>query len=400
MNTNLLNIINRIVNEKGENILSDAQKLNPLFKDYAKDEPKDERAAFGRCIEIGAYQELKNTSSENERKRKKAVLINQLYAKTGIDKKLCTDALDILEAVMFKNTQYSGSQTNISTGTQIEKAKKISKRTITFGIAGAVGGGFGSLISEEFITFEYTTNLQVIFVTALWAALIGLGISIGLLVAQSIYQKKKPDVISIIKTVFFGIITGAVSGAIAQFIFGSTINNVSAIVVEIIRALCWGIMGLGVGLGVSFFVPNYPKKRALIAGYLGGFIGSIFFIVMAGGLSEVFGRFIGLAILGFVIGLTISIIEEALREAWLTVIWGKNETRTISLGDKPIVFGSSPNADIYLSKETEPPVRATVQIENSKVVMYDKKNNQRRELQNGEQVDFGKVSFVVNTKKM
>jgi hypothetical protein len=101
--------------------------------------------------------------------------------------------------------------------------------------------------------------------------------------------------------------------------------------------------------------------------------------------------------LGFFIGLTISYIEEALREAWLTIIWSKNETKTVSLGEKPIVFGSSRESDIYLSKE--PPVRATVQIEYSRVIMYDKTTNQRRELQNGNQVDLGKVSFVVNTKR-
>jgi Ca-activated chloride channel family protein len=77
-----------------------------------------------------------------------------------------------------------------------------------------------------------------------------------------------------------------------------------------------------------------------------------------------------------------------MREAWITVIWGPKETRTIALGQKPIVFGSSREADIYLTKE--PPVRATVQIENSRVVMYDKTNNQRRELQNGNQVDLAR----------
>ena len=86
MNTNLLNIVKQIVAEKGENILADSQKLKPLFSDYAKDEPKNERIAFGRCIEMGAYKELKNTSTPEERKRKKAALADQLNATAGIDK--------------------------------------------------------------------------------------------------------------------------------------------------------------------------------------------------------------------------------------------------------------------------------------------------------------------------
>jgi len=403
MNTNLVNIIKRIVYEKGENILSEPKMLNPLFKDYAKNESKEEREAFGRCIEIGAYNELKTATSENERKRRKATIANQLYSKTGKEKKLFLDSLDILEAVVFKTAQNTILSSNINKSpiNNVSKTKKISKRTVAFGIAGALGGGIGTLITEIFITNDYTTNIQVIVAMAIWAAFIGMCISIGLLIAQSIYQKKKPEITLLIKTTLIGFGMGAISGAIAQFIYGSIFNieDISYIVVEVIRALCWGIMGIGVGLGVSLFVPNYPKKRAIIAGFVGGFIGSIFFIILANTLSEVAGRFIGLAILGFFIGFTISIIEEALREAWLTVIWAKNETRTISLGNKPIIFNSSTGADIYISRDTVPPVNITVQIENSKVVMYDKQNNQRRELQNGERIDFGKVSFVVNVKK-
>jgi hypothetical protein len=403
MNTNLVNIIKRIVYEKGENILSEPKMLNPLFKDYAKDESKEEREAFGRCIEIGAYNELKTATSENERKRRKATIANQLYSKTGKEKKLFLDSLDILEAVVFKTAQNTIPISNINKSpvNNVSKTKNISKRTVAFGVAGALGGGIGTLITEIFITNEYTTNIQVLVAMAIWAAFIGMCISIGLLVAQSIYQKKKPEMMLLIKTTLIGFGMGAISGAIAQFIYGSFFNieDISYIVIEVIRALCWGIMGIGVGLGVSLFVPNYPKKRAIIAGFVGGFIGSIFFIILANTLSEVAGRFIGLAILGFFIGFTISIIEEVLREAWLTVIWIKNETRTISLGNKPIIFNSSAGADIYISKDTVPPVNITVQIENYKVVMYDKQNNQRRELQNGERIDFGKVSFVVNVKK-
>lgn len=101
MNNSLLNIVKRIVAVKGENVLADPKKLRPLFKDYAKDEPKEDRVSFGRCIEIGSYQELKNANSADERQRKKAALADQLNAKYGIDKMRCADALDLLEAVII-----------------------------------------------------------------------------------------------------------------------------------------------------------------------------------------------------------------------------------------------------------------------------------------------------------
>jgi len=102
MNANLLAIVNRIVAEQGEGILADAKRLFPYFSDYAKNEQKEERVAFGRCIEMGAYQELKRTRTPDEWLRKKAALANQMNAKTGIDRLRCAEALDLLEAVIFK----------------------------------------------------------------------------------------------------------------------------------------------------------------------------------------------------------------------------------------------------------------------------------------------------------
>ena len=101
MNTNLLNIVKRIIAEQGEDILDNPQRLKAVFMDYAKDEPKSERVAFGRCVEMGFYQELKNTINNEERRRKKAALADQLHDKTGIDKAYCADALDLMEAVIF-----------------------------------------------------------------------------------------------------------------------------------------------------------------------------------------------------------------------------------------------------------------------------------------------------------
>jgi len=381
MNTNLLNILNRIIASHGENILSDPQRLKAVFSDLAKNEPKEDRIAFGRCIEMNFYNELKRTQTEDERQKLKITLANQLQAKTGIDKPNCTEAINLLEAVIF-NSQRPLNLLSLN-------FKSLSGKTIIFGFAGALGGGVGEWVSEIFLDNNRSgMPLEVIVKIAVWAAFIGLGISLGLLAAQSIYLKKIPVLKSLIKTALIGILIGAVAGGFAQFIYNYT-QHISEIVSGISRIICWGIMGCGVGWGVSFFVPNYPKNRAMAAGFFGGLIG--------GAINHVMGSILGVMALGFFIGLTISFIEEALRDAWLTVIWGKNETKTVTLGKKPIIFGSSREADIYLSNE--PFVRATVQIENSRIVMYDKLANQRNELHNGDRVVLGKVSFVANIKR-
>ncbi|MDR2596124.1 MAG: hypothetical protein LBC76_02265 [Treponema sp.] len=392
MNANLLKILRQIIASHGENILSDPQRLKAVFSDLAKNEPKEDRVAFGRCIEMGFYNEFKRTQTEDERQRLKITLANQLQVKTGIDKPHCNDALNLLEAAVF-NTQQK-----LPINIPSLKFKLISVKTIIFGFAGALGGAIGELITEGFRLNDNSaiTNFGIIINVAIWAAFIGLGISIGLLLAQNIYLKRTPKVSSLIKTAFIGIFIGAFGGGIAQFIFSLT-YDISTLAEIISRIICWGIMGWGVGWGVSSFVPNFPKKRAMAAGFLGGFIGGAIFRVTFSMFPAAIGRVIGIMVLGFLIGLTISFIEEALRSAWLTIIWSRNETKTVTLGQKPIVFGSSREADIYLSKEA--PIKASVQIENAKVVMYDKTTSQRRELKNGDRVDLGKVSFVVNTKK-
>jgi hypothetical protein len=164
------------------------------------------------------------------------------------------------------------------------------------------------------------------------------------------------------------------------------------------RVICWGIFGWGLGWGVSFYVPNYPAKRAMFAGFLGGIVGGVICVTLEstilGVLSEI--------LLGFVIGLAISFIEEALREAWLTIIWGKNETTTVSLGEKPVAFGSSREADVYLPRrpsEPDVPVRAVFSIENGTVVMDDRLTGRREQLRHGSQVDLGRVSVLVNSKR-
>jgi Ca-activated chloride channel family protein len=116
-------------------------------------------------------------------------------------------------------------------------------------------------------------------------------------------------------------------------------------------------------------------------------------------LPEIASRLLGVAIVGLFIGLMISYIEELLREAWLTIVWGKNETTSISLGARPILLGSSPDADIYLPKEKNyPAITAIIMIKNSKVVIENKINHQSTELRNGSKISLGTIEVIVRTK--
>jgi hypothetical protein len=101
MNTNLLNIVKRIATEQGEGIMGDPQRLKTIFRNLAGNEPKPLRTAFGRCIEAGAYAALKPEPDAAKRAARKAALARRLRNTQGLNKKLCAEALDILEAALY-----------------------------------------------------------------------------------------------------------------------------------------------------------------------------------------------------------------------------------------------------------------------------------------------------------
>jgi Ca-activated chloride channel family protein len=276
--------------------------------------------------------------------------------------------------------------------------KHVTKKTLKFSIAGALGACIGQIATEIFRSHTNVSFFDNVVDVALWAGTIGLGISLALLIVQNVYLKKFPFSKSMIKTAIIGIFLGAIAGGIAQVAFALT-YDISRLAEITSRIICWGIFGLGVGWGVSLFVPNYPKKRAMMAGLLGGIVGGAAFRISFEIFPETYGRLVGVAILGLFIGFVISYIEEILREAWLTVVWGKNETTSVSLGNKPIILGSSPQADIYLPVEKNyPPITAIINIENSKVIIDNRVNNQRTELRNGSKVTMGALEVIVNVK--
>ncbi|MDR2597679.1 MAG: zinc ribbon domain-containing protein [Treponema sp.] len=100
MNTNLLNIVNRIVAEQGEGILGEPRRVSAFFADLAKDEPKPQKNAFVKCLEHESAQLLKN-AAEPERDACKQRLAQKLHDEEGLDLELCNDTVDLLALVLF-----------------------------------------------------------------------------------------------------------------------------------------------------------------------------------------------------------------------------------------------------------------------------------------------------------
>jgi hypothetical protein len=279
--------------------------------------------------------------------------------------------------------------------------ERITRKTAFYAVGGAIGAAIAEIIAELSPLHDKSqTVFEAITYTALWMGLVALGISLGLVLAQNFSLRRAPSAMAIGKAAGIGAISGVIAGALAQILYGSFVGGLPFAIARIFQALCWGLAGLGVGFGVALFVPNYPKPRAILAGFLGGAIGGGVFVLL--GLTGIPGglaRVIGVAILGAAIGLTISAVEEMLREAWLTIIWSKNETSTVSLGEKRVVLGGASEADVRLPRSKFPPVTAILTVENGKVMLDNKLNNQKIALPNGSKINIGKITIVVNIRK-
>jgi tetratricopeptide (TPR) repeat protein len=114
MNANFVDIIKRITAEQGEDILANPQRVKGYVNDYAARENKVERLVFCRCIEYGAYTELKNVLDAGARQRVKVALAQKMHSNEGLDLTLCQEAIDVLEAVLFGIMSRSIPQKSVS----------------------------------------------------------------------------------------------------------------------------------------------------------------------------------------------------------------------------------------------------------------------------------------------
>jgi MFS family permease len=216
--------------------------------------------------------------------------------------------------------------------------KRVTRKTIFFGISGAISACFAEVITETIPYFNRQPGslIENITSTARWVGVISLCVSIGLLTAQNFYLKKMPQFQSALKVAILSILTGMITGGLAQIVFSLTADS-SPLTEIVSRVSCWGILGLGVGLGASLFVTNYPKKRAMLSGFIGGFIGGA-------------------------------------------------------------VFRSS--FDIFSKEQNYPSITAVMKMEAGKIIFENRINSRRTELRDGSRINLSTVEVIVNIKQI
>jgi Ca-activated chloride channel family protein len=263
---------------------------------------------------------------------------------------------------------------------------------------------YSNQLVESGPTGDYSLLYSVLRIGG-WTALLAIGTSLALIAGQNHYLRRRLLTLSEGSIGTGGsLAAGIAAGAIGQLLFlpvaGIPILTLGG------RIIGWAILGTLLGGGMSFFVPNLQKNRALQAGAIGGTAGAIGFLLVSAVSGDIVGRLVGAAIVGFFIGLAIALIEDLSRRSWLIVHWTPTEQTNINLGTQPIILGSSEDAHIYLRKDQGyPPVTAKVYLESGKIVMeFDEAMQKlkgmkilRHELANGDRRKVGEVMIEVKT---
>jgi len=236
-------------------------------------------------------------------------------------------------------------------------------------------------------------SLWAVLSAGVWTALLAVGLCLALVVGQN-YHLKKPLFASgrvpLVLVVIGAVVAGFVSGSIGQMLF---FVFFALGVGKLGMVLGWMLLGVLLGAGVSFFVPNLDVKKSALAGLGGGLLGAIAFLVLP---SDLIGRFGGAALLGFCIGLMVAVVEVAFRRAWLEVRFSEREIITVNLGPEPVKVGGDARACTVWARGA-PEIAFRYFIRNGQVICNDVVGRSESVATNGDTRAAGSVTVVVRT---
>lgn len=134
------------------------------------------------------------------------------------------------------------------------------------------------------------------------------------------------------------------------------------------RGIAWMLVGMSAGLTIG--LASRSGKRLLmtvLGGALGGFLGGFIFDFMPGESSA---QLIGISLLGLLIGVAMSLIEQVAKSQWIEIVTGGMAGKQFILYKNDIVIGSAPNSDIQLIKDSAiPPQAARILTRNNQTVI-------------------------------
>ncbi len=239
-----------------------------------------------------------------------------------------------------------------------------------------------------------------------WSMLAACGLSLALVAGQNLYVHRAAFTGREGATAAIGgLAAGLVGGAIGQVLYATAtasagaplISSLAAVLVPLGRLVGWTVLGLLVGWGLSWFVPNLARQKAALGGALGGAIGGLAFLI-ASNLAGAAGALIGAAILGATIGLMLALVEAAFRQAWLEVHYGGKEVITVSLGADPVKIGSDGRACQVYARGARP-LACQYTLKDGHVECVDFATERAQVVLPDEEQDVGSVKVIVRASR-
>ena len=200
-----------------------------------------------------------------------------------------------------------------------------------------------------------------------------------------------------------GAIGGAVGLVLGELVLGGFRGGVLG------RSISWGILGFGIGASQGLAIRSRQALlHGVLGGTIGGFVGGFLFENIRSSFSSrpEIGQGLGMVALGGGVGLGLSLVERALRRAWIVVANGRQEGRSYPLVRKVCTIGLDERADVGLFGDPEVARRhAEIEVDGGRYLMIDRDPEHRtklngdpiagpRPLSDGDRIELGRTSLI------
>jgi len=208
-------------------------------------------------------------------------------------------------------------------------------------------------MGEEIMRMIVSAFLHTVVLSSCFSVMLG-----GMLVLADEYSSAPVRVMKRMGlAAALGAGAGVVAGVIAQFLFTAIVIATLGIGLIGARAVGWAAMGAGAGVCVGYVLGGWKRaKMSTLGGLAGGFAGGLLFDVIAlatsggdlGNGDASLSRLVGFLLIGLITGAAVAIVEDMVKQSWITVLRGPKEGRSFILTKSITTLGRNEMADIPL----------------------------------------------------
>ncbi len=271
-------------------------------------------------------------------------------------------------------------------------------RAVDLALAGAIGALCGLYLDVELVAAE------AVWVRDAWAGL-AIGASSGYCLSAA-PAARDGAWLKAARDAGRGAIAGGIGGAVGLVIGEAVLGLFQGGLVG--RAVSWAILGFGIGAGLGLVRRSRQSLLfGVVGGSVGGLVGGFSFEAMRLRMGDRhdLGQGVGIVLLGAGLGLSLSLVEQTLRFAWVRVIRGRQEGRDYSLTKPRNALGLDEKAEVGLFGDPTVARRhAEIVVEGRDYVLVnlDPKNRttvngqvvkDRQGLRDGDAIDLGQTSL-------